>query len=376
MRHVAVLLILLAGASAAQQQAKRPDGLYAEIRTSKGLIVARLEADLTPLTVANFVGLAEGTIANSAFDPGRPFYDGSVYHRVVPGHVIQTGIPQSDRAKGPGYTFPNEIHARLSHNHAGALNMANGGPNTNASQFCITLGDRSYLDGDFSVFGDVVEGTDVVMRIAQGDVVESVRIVRTGAKAQAFHPTTESFQAMVLAARQRVAEHVEKKRVAERDWIARNYPNATGPNATGPAGGVLTEQLAAGHPAANSAKPGSGAPLRVRYRGSEVRYVGDVLGREGPPLETISFGSGESGVPGFVDPPLAFTVEPGKTKLNPGLDGAIAAMQPGERRVVIVPAAMGYGRAGLYTPESPGKRRFVVSPNALLVYDVEVLANQ
>jgi cyclophilin family peptidyl-prolyl cis-trans isomerase len=375
-RHVAVLLILLAGASAAQQQAKRPDGLYAEIRTSKGLIVARLEADLTPLTVANFVGLAEGTIANSAFDPGRPFYDGSVYHRVVPGHVIQTGIPQSDRAKGPGYTFPNEIHARLSHNHAGALNMANGGPNTNASQFCITLGDRSYLDGDFSVFGDVVEGTDVVMRIAQGDVVESVRIVRTGAKAQAFHPTTESFQAMVLAARQRVAEHVEKKRVAERDWIARNYPNATGPNATGPAGGVLTEQLAAGHPAANSAKPGSGAPLRVRYRGSEVRYVGDVLGREGPPLETISFGSGESGVPGFVDPPLAFTVEPGKTKLNPGLDGAIAAMQPGERRVVIVPAAMGYGRAGLYTPESPGKRRFVVSPNALLVYDVEVLANQ
>jgi cyclophilin family peptidyl-prolyl cis-trans isomerase len=370
-RHVVALVALLAGAAAAQEQAKRPDGLYAEIRTSRGLIVARLEADLTPLTVANFVGLAEGTIANSAFDLGRPFYDGSVYHRVVPGHVIQTGIPQSDRAKGPGYTFPNEIHARLSHNHAGALNMANGGPNTNASQFCITLGDRSYLDGDFNVFGDVVEGMDVVMRIVQGDVVESVRIVRVGAKAQAFHPTTESFQAMVLAARQRVAEQAEKKRLAERDWIAHNYPRATGP-----IGGVLTEQLAAGHPAANSATAGSGGPLRVRYRGSEVRYAGDVLGRDGPPLQTISFGSGESGVPGFVDPPQAFTVEPGKTKLNPGLDGAIAAMQPGERRVVIVPAPLGYGSAGLYPPEIPGKRRFVVSPNALLVYDVEVLANQ
>jgi cyclophilin family peptidyl-prolyl cis-trans isomerase len=373
-RHVAALIVLLAGlagAIAAQEQAKRPDGLYAEIRTSKGLIVARLDADLTPLTVANFVGLAEGTIANSAFDLGRPFYDGSVYHRVVPGHVIQTGIPQSDRAKGPGYTFPNEIHARLSHNHAGALNMANGGPNTNASQFCITLGDRSYLDGDFNVFGDVVEGMDVVMRIVQGDVVESVRIVRVGAKAQAFHPATESFQAMVRAAEQRVAEHVEKKRLAERDWIAHNYPGATGPT-----GGVLTEQLAAGHPAANSAAAGSGGPLRVRYRGTEVRYAGDVLGRDGPPLQTISFGSGESGVPGFVDPPRAFAVEPGKTKLNPGLDGAIAAMQPGERRVVIVPAALGYGRAGLYPPETPGKRRFVVSPNALLVYDVEVLANQ
>jgi len=358
------LIVLLVGAAAGQEQVKRPDGLYAEIRTSKGLIVARLEADLTPMTVANFVGLAEGTIANAAFDLGRPFYDGSVYHRVVPGHVIQTGIPQSNRARGPGYTFPNEIHARLSHNHAGALNMANAGPNTNASQFCITLGDRSYLDGDFSVFGDVVEGMDVVMRIVQGDVVESVRIVRVGAKAQAFHPTTESFKAMARAAEQRVAEHVEKKGIAERDWIARNYPKAAGT-----AGGVLTEQLAAG-------KPGSGGPLRVRYRGREIRYVGDVIGREGPPLDATAFGSGEGGVPGFVDPPLTFTVEPGKTKLNPGLDSVIATMQPGDRRVVVVPAAMGYGRAGLYTPEVPGKRRFVVSPNALLVYDVEVLANQ
>ena len=370
-RHVVLVIVLAVFAGVAAAQATRPNGLYAEIRTSKGLIVARLEADLTPLTVANFVGLAEGTIANAAFDPGRPFYDGSVYHRVVPGHVIQTGIPQSDRAKSPGYMFPNEIHARLSHNHAGALNMANGGPNTNASQFCIMLGNRSYLDGDFNVFGDVVEGMDVVMRIVQGDVLESVRIVRVGAKAQAFHPTTESFQAMVRAAEQRVAEHLEKKRLAERDWIAHNYPRATGPS-----GGVLTEQLAAGHPAASSAATGGDAPVRVRYRGSEVRYVGDVLGRDGPALETISFGSGEGGTPGFVDPPQAFTAEPGKTKLNAGLDSAIAAMQPGERRMVIVPAAMGYGRAGLYPPETPGKRRFVVSPNALLVYDVEVLANQ
>src|SRR5579862_6746444 len=188
--------ILSAALLAAVSPAQRPDGIYAEIGTSKGLIVARLEADLTPMTVANFVGLAEGTIANAAFDPGRPFFDGTVWHRVVPGHVIQTGVPQSDRAKGPGYVFPNEINARLSHNHAGALNMANSGPNTNASQFCITLGDRSYLDGDYTVFGEVVEGLDVVMRIAQGDAVESVRIVRVGTKAQASHPTTESFTAM------------------------------------------------------------------------------------------------------------------------------------------------------------------------------------
>ena len=232
-------VLFLAGTAMAQESARRPDGIYAEIHTSKGLIVARLEADLTPMTVANFVGLAEGTIANAAFDPGRPFFDGSTFHRVVPGHVIQAGIPQSTRARGPGYTFPNEIHARLSHNHAGALNMANSGPNTNASQFCVTLGDRSYLDGDYTVFGEVVDGLDVVMRIVQGDAVESVRILRVGARAQAFHPTTESFQAQVKAATARVAGHEQKKRLAEQEWIARNYPKATGPG-----GGVLTEQLA------------------------------------------------------------------------------------------------------------------------------------
>jgi cyclophilin family peptidyl-prolyl cis-trans isomerase len=358
--------LLLAGVSTAQDPARHPDGLYAEIRTSKGLITARLEADLTPMTVANFVGLAEGTIANTAFDQGRPFYDGSVYHRVVPGHVIQTGIPASDRARNPGYTFPNEIHARLSHDHAGALNMANSGPHTNAAQFCITLGDRSYLDGDFTVFGEVVAGLDVVMRIVQGDVVESVRILRVGSKAQAFHPTTESFQAQVKAAVERAAEHEEKKRLAEREWIARNYPKATGP-----ADGVLTERLS--EPAEGQGLPASGSGLSVRYRGTEVRYMGQVIGREGPPLETISFASGEVGVPGFVDPPQIFKVQPGKTKLNPGLDAVLAGMLPGERRVAIVPAAQGYGRAGLYPPEVPGQRRFVVSPNALLVYEVEVL---
>lgn len=363
MRRVVGLAALLLAVHAS---AARPDGLYAEIRTSKGIIVARLEAELAPMTVANFVGLAEGTIANAAFDAGRPFYDGTVFHRVVPGHVIQTGVPQSDRARNPGYAFPNEIHARLSHNHAGALNMANSGPHTNAAQWCIMLGDRGYLDGDYTVFGEVMEGMDVVMRIVQGDVVQSVRIERVGTKAQAFHPATESFRAQVRAAEQRVAEHVEKKRAAEAEWIARHYPKAAGP-----AGGVLTERLAAGFAAHGIAVDGK--EKRVRYRGTEVRYVGDVTGRIGAPIEEIAFGSGEGGAPGFEDPARAFTVEPGKTKINPGLDGVIAEMAVGERRIVIVPAALAYGRAGLHPPEIAGKRRFVISPYTLLVYDVEVL---
>src|SRR5215471_6682425 len=201
--RLAAFALFFAGLSLAQ----RTDGLYAEIRTSRGPIVARLEFEMTPLTVANFVGLAEGTIENAAFDPGRPFYDGTIWHRVVPGHVIQTGQAQSTKARGPGYQFPNEIHASLNHNRAGMLNMANSGPGTNSSQFCITLGDRSYLNGDYTVFGEVVEGLDVVMKIVQGDTIESIRIVRVGAKAQAFHPTTESFKAMVSTAEERVKEN-------------------------------------------------------------------------------------------------------------------------------------------------------------------------
>jgi cyclophilin family peptidyl-prolyl cis-trans isomerase len=358
----AAVLTAIAIWAGAQEPAKRPDGLYAEIKTSKGLIVARLEMDLVPMTVANFVGLAEGTIANAAFDPGRPFFDGTTWHRVEPGHVIQTGIPKSDRSKVPGYTFPNEIHASLSHNHAGALNMANSGPNTNAAQFCIMLGDRSYLDGDYTVFGDTVEGLDVVKRVERGDTIESIRIVRVGARAQEFHPTTESFQAMVKAAQQRVAEHVEKKKLAEREWVAKNYPKATGPD-----GGVLTQSLSP--PREGDA---AGADLLVKYRGKEVRYKGLTIGWDGPPFETIEFASGEDGVPGFEDTPQEFSFEVGATKINPGLDAVIAGMLPGEKKLAIVPAELAYGRAGIYPPQVPGRRRFVVSPNALLVYEIEV----
>ena len=240
--------------------------------------------------------------------------------------------------------------------------MANGGPNTNASQFCIMLGDRSYLDGDFTVFGETVRGLDVVMRIVQGDAIEHVRIVRVGAAAEAFRPTTGSFQAQVKAAEQQVAEHIGKKRAAEAEWIAHNYPKVTGPQ-----DGVLTQTLQAGD-------AGASGPSRFRYRGRDLRYRGLVIGREGPPLDVIDFVSIETGAPGIDAEPHAFVVETGKTKINAGLDGVMASMKPGERRVAIVPPALAYKVAGFYAPEVPGKKRFVVSPNATLVYEVEALA--
>jgi peptidylprolyl isomerase len=224
------------------------------------------------------------------------------------------------------------------------------------------LGDRSYLDGDYTVFGDTVEGLDVVPRVEKDDKIESIRIVRVGAKAQAFHPTTESFQAMVKAAQQQVAEHVEKKKLAEQEWIARNYPKAGGP-----VDGVLTQELA---PAPESTR--TGGMLRVKYSGKAMRYKGLVIGWDGPPLQPVAFASEDNGVPGFLDAPRVFPYEVGKTKINPGLDSVIAGMRPGERKLAIVPAPLGYGRTGAYTPQLPGQRRFVVSPNMLLVYEVEV----
>jgi FKBP-type peptidyl-prolyl cis-trans isomerase len=101
--------------------------------------------------------------------------------------------------------------------------------------------------------------------------------------------------------------------------------------------------------------------------------VGDVIGRDGPPIQPVAFASGENGAAGFVNPPQAFAVG---TKINPGFDAGVAGIAPGERRVIVVPAEKGYGRAGHYTPEVPGKRRFVVSPNAMLVYEVEALSGQ
>jgi peptidylprolyl isomerase len=312
--------------------------------------------------VANFVGLAEGTIENAAFEPGRPYYDGTVIHRVEAGHVIQMGAPATDRARAPGYTFPNEIHASLSHDHAGALNFANGGPHTNSDQWCITLGDRSYLDGDYIVFGEVLEGMEVVFSIQRNDVIDSVRIVRVGREAEAYHPDTESFRALVTAAEARVVEQERLKAEAEAAWLQENHPDLVEPTDS-----VRSLVLTGG----SGVRPAG--PLQVRYLGTRVRYLGHVLGHEGPPLEIRGFGSKADGVPGFVDTPLPFPFEPGVTSINPGLDRVIGEMTPGERRVVVVPAAFGYGRNGTYPPETPGKPRFIIGPYTLLVYEVEVL---
>jgi peptidyl-prolyl cis-trans isomerase A (cyclophilin A) len=170
--------------------AKLADGLYARFETSRGVIVARLFFEQAPMTVGNFVGLAEGKMpwrdpADGQVKTAR-FYDGLTFHRVVKDFVIQGGDPLGDGRGGPGYVFPDEFSPQLRHDRPGVLSMANAGPNTNGSQFFITRRATAWLDDHHTVFGQVVEGMDVVQRIRQGDRMEQVRILRIGARAEAF----------------------------------------------------------------------------------------------------------------------------------------------------------------------------------------------
>jgi peptidyl-prolyl cis-trans isomerase A (cyclophilin A) len=169
--------------------------LHAHFTTNKGNFTIRLFEEETPNTVANFVGLAEGTKEWTDPKSGKkvksPLYNGLVFHRVIEGFMIQGGDPLGSGMGGPGYKFADEFHPKLRHTKAGILSMANAGPNTNGSQFFITLAPTPWLDNRHSVFGEVVEGMDVVSQIGSvptskpGDrpvepvTVESVEIKRS-----------------------------------------------------------------------------------------------------------------------------------------------------------------------------------------------------
>jgi len=232
------------------------------------------------------------------------------------------------------------------------MGMANAGPHTNTSQIYNTLGDRSYLDGNYTLFGEVVRGMDVVNATVQGDWIDHVRIVRVGDKARAFKADTATFRAMVDAAEARVKAADEKKARDEAAIIAQRWPAAT-PSPRGALVQVTREGQ--GDPAA------AGQTLTVRYTGQFL-------------LDGRPFASSEDEgrpVPGSAVKPFAYVV--GKSRINAALGEALAIMRAGETRLVIAQGQAGYGRSGYTSPQKPGEKRFVISPNTTLVYEVEVL---
>lgn len=320
-----MLFTLLAMAGEAPLSAQSlPDGVYAEITTPRGKIVASLAYDKAPMTVSSFVGLAEGTITANGVK-GKHFFDGLTFHRVEPGFVVQGGDPRGDGSGGPGYEFPNETSPELKHDRAGTLSMANAGPDTNGSQFFITLAPTPHLDGGYNVFGYVVQGMDVVNALQKGDRITSIRILRVGAAAKAFLPTDESFAALIAGARTG-----ERKRALA--LIAQKWPHLTTTKS-----GLMYEVLKKG----SGGSPQAGARVSVTYTGML--------------LDGKVFDSTEAR-----GQPAVLQVD----RVIRGWTEALLAMKRGERRRLVIPPELGYGERGY-----PG----VIPPNAFLVFDVELI---
>ncbi|MFC4818610.1 peptidylprolyl isomerase [Flavobacterium sp. GCM10023249] len=305
------------------------DGIYAKFNTSKGSILVKLTHDLTPGTVGNFVGLAEGNLENSVKPQGNKYYDGLKFHRVIPDFMIQGGCPLGTGTGDAGYKFDDEFHPTLKHDKPGVLSMANAGPGTNGSQFFITHVATPWLDGKHSVFGQVVEGQDVVDAVAQGDTLESVEIIRVGAEAEKWN-AVESFRTFEGSRLKRIEE---AKRQAEE----------------------AMEKLAAGFE-----KTESGLRYKIIQKGN---------GKQAEAGKTVSVhytGSLENGKTFDSSYPRKKPIEfpLGRGNVIEGWDEGIALLQVGDKARFVIPAYLGYGERG-----AGG----VIPPNATLVFDVELM---
>jgi peptidyl-prolyl cis-trans isomerase A (cyclophilin A) len=307
-----------------------PDGLYAEISTTRGTIVCRLEYEKAPMTVSNFAGLAEGKLKTGG-PAGRRFYDGLTFHRVIKDFMIQGGDPKGDGSGGPGYEFPNETSPALRHDGPGVLSMANAGPDTNGSQFFITHKATPWLDDGYSIFGRVVKGQDVVNAIRQGDVMKSVKILRIGAAAKGFAVTQDGFDAMVAKAK---AALTGKARAAHQEALA--TIRTKWPKLSTTRTGLMFEVLQAG----SGAKPVRGASVTVNYEG---RFL------DGKVFDASAKGS-----------PATFRIG----EVIEGWNEALLDMKKGEKRLLVVPPGLAYGEKGY-----PG----AIPPNSFLVFEVELL---
>ncbi|MDR2052331.1 MAG: peptidylprolyl isomerase [Treponema sp.] len=336
-----VLLALAAGpVSAAPGDSALGSGLFARITTNRGDIVIQLEFQRTPLTVCNFVALAEGKMKNTQ---GKPFYDALTFHRVISRNngddqdfMIQGGDPLGTGRGGPGYSFPDEFVRDLRHDGPGVLSMANAGPNTNGSQFFITLTATPWLDDRHTVFGRVVLGQDVVNAIRKDDRIRSVTIIRNGPEAAAFKADQAAFDALL----KNTAGSAEARLRAEREAdIARI--NARYPNLIVTPSGIRYSVLRQG----TGNKPAVGQTVEMLYKGTFVS------GRVFDSTEARG------------NKPFSFRV--GTKQVIPGWDEAALDMKAGEKRLVVLPPELAYGERGAGNGAIP--------PNSFLIFEMELV---
>lgn len=335
---VLLLTLLIPGVVSAQgakrNMSAQPDGLYAAITTSKGEILLSLDFKKTPMTVMNFVGLAEGKL-NTSTKKGQPFYDGLNFHRVIADFMIQGGDPRGNGTGDPGYKFPDEFDSSLKFDKPGYLAMANSGPDTNGSQFFITHVPTPWLNGKHTIFGQVVSGQDVVNKVQQGDKIVKVEIIRKGAAAEAFQASQSAFDAAIKAQGDKNKKAAADANKAQIDKAAKYLPNATKT-----ASGIFYVVDKTG----SGSKPTRGQTVSVHYTGKLLDgTVFDSSVQRNEPIE-IAIGVGQ---------------------VIAGWDEIVMDMKIGEKRRIVLPPELAYGSRG-----AGG----VIPPNAYLYFEVELLS--
>ena len=321
---------------------KMEPGLYAEITTSKGVILGKLYFDKVPVTVANFVGLAEGKIPNKAKAVGVPLYDSLTFHRCIhtpQPFMIQGGDPAGNGSGGPGYSFGDEFDLSLKFDKVGLFAMANSGPNTNGSQFFITEGLTTWLNYKHTIFGEVIEGMPLIAQINNGEVIKSIKIKRVGKAAEAFDAVAiwakkdEMLKSKADAFAAQKAEMDKAKTISADEFVKKNYPTAV-KTSTGLY--YVIEKKGDG-PKAESGKKVS------------VHYTGRLA--DGTKFDS-SYDRNE---------PISFVL--GQKQVIAGWDEGIALLKVGGKAKLILPYFLAYGEQG-----SPP----VIPAKATLIFDVEL----
>ena len=302
------------------------NGIFAKMESNRGIILLRLYYKEVPYTVANFVGLAEGSREWKDPNTGKKkksnFYNGLKFHRVIKDFMIQGGDPQGSGRGGPGYKFADEFKADLKHDRPGILSMANSGSNTNGSQFFITHVPTPWLDGKHSIFGEVVEGMEVVNSIIQGDQIKSVQILKNGKDAEAFD--VSKFDYINMKVENKLAGWNEDFSLPGREETTESGLRM-----------II-------HKKGNSEIPLPGQVVSVHYRG---------IFEDGSQFDS-SVDKGQ---------PFRFPLCQGR--VIKGSDEAIALMSKGEKRTLIVPPKLAYGERG----------RSKIPPNSTLIFEIELI---